>query len=190
MTPVKELLMCVPSGAVRDGNGLDRLLAECWNDLEGANEGGMEAFKIIGRMESIHWQPPILTFVIERHGGTVCGSTRAELQHWEVDVERVAASIVETGQRQVAPMARRVSGTPVAQEIAEAGVRGKSDERLRWLSHDDVHVVTSRVFPTTSGCKRTVEGRRKRLANQVAEILAEHGWESIGQNRFRRQPRP
>lgn len=180
MTSLKEKLMHVPSGAVLDTNGLDRLLADCWSDLEGAYDGGMEASKLLGRMESIHWQPPILTFVIERHGGTVCGSTRAELQHWEVDVDRMTATIVKTGQRQVAPMARRVSVMPVAQEIAEAALQGKSDERLRWLGGHCVHVVTSRLFPATSGCKRTIEGRRKRLANEVAEILAKHG---VGEHR-------
>ncbi len=190
MTSLKELLISVPSGAVLDTNGLDRLLADCWDDLEGAYGGGMEASKLLGRTEFIDWQPPILTFVIERHCGTVCGSTRAELQHWEVDVERMTATIVKTGLRQVAPMARRVSVTPMAQEVAEAIIQGLSDQRLRWLGGDCVHVVTSRLFPATSGCKRTIEGRRRRLANQVAESLAEHGWESIGQNRFRRQPRP
>ncbi len=186
MNTVREHLMAVPPGAVLDTNGLDRLLADCWSDLEGSSEGGMEASKLQGRMESIDWQPPLLTFVIERHGGTVCGSTRAELQHWEVDVERMTATIVKTGQRQIAPMARPVSVTPLAQEIAGAIIQGQSDQRLRWLGNDDVHVVTSRVFPTTSGCKRTVEGRHKRLAAQVEEILANHGWKSMGRNRFER----
>lgn len=114
MNTVREHLMAVPPGAVLDTNGLDRLLTDCWSDLEGSSEGGMEASKLQGRMESIDWQPPLLTFVIERHGGTVCGSTRAELQHWEVDVERMTATIVKTGQRQIAPMARPVSVTPLA----------------------------------------------------------------------------
>lgn len=184
MNALRDHLMALPPGAVLDTNGLDGLLADCWGDLERAYDGGMEASKLLGRMESIHWQPPILTFVIERHGGTVCGSTRAELQHWEVDVERSTATIVKTGQRQVAPMSRRVSVTPMAQEVAEAALQGKSDERLRWLGGDCVHVVTSRAFPTISGCKRTIEGGRKRLANEVAEIVAKHGWESIGRNRF------
>jgi len=151
----------VPSSAVLDTNSLNRLLADCWGDLEGAQEGGMEGRKLLGRMESVCWEPPILTFIIERHGGTVCGSTRAELQHWEVDLDRMTATIVKTGQRQIAPMARPVSVTPLAQEVAEAIIQGQSDQRLRWLGGDCVHVVTSRLFPATSGCKRTIEGRRK-----------------------------
>ena len=39
----------------------------------------------LGRMEKVEWQPPYLTFSIERHGATVKGSTRAELQNWQVD---------------------------------------------------------------------------------------------------------
>jgi len=161
MNALKEHLMAVPSSAVLDTNSLNRLLADCWGDLEGAQEGGMEGRKLLGRMESVCWEPPILTFIIERHGGTVCGSTRAELQHWEVDLDRMTATIVKTGQRQIAPMARPVSVTPLAQEVAEAIIQGQSDQRLRWLGGDCVHVVTSRLFPATSGCKRTIEGRRK-----------------------------
>jgi len=40
---------------------------------------------------------PHLRFRIERHGGTVMGSTRAEVQ---LDIERGVARIEETGRRQ------------------------------------------------------------------------------------------
>lgn len=65
----------------------------------------MEAYKLLGRMEQVRWEPPVLSFIVERHGETVNGSTRAELQHWEVAVENRTARIVKTGQRQLKPMA-------------------------------------------------------------------------------------
>jgi hypothetical protein len=44
-----------------------------WADLEGASDEAMEPWKL-GRMENPEWLPPVLTFVVERHGGTVLGS--------------------------------------------------------------------------------------------------------------------
>lgn len=55
----------------------------------------MEAHKLLSRMEQIVWEPPVLTFVIARHGGMVLGSTRAELQHWAVDLNKMTAEITK-----------------------------------------------------------------------------------------------
>ncbi len=63
MNTVKMLLESGPPGAIGNGSGLDRLLAACWGDLEGAKEVGMAGDKLLGRMESIRWKPPILSFV-------------------------------------------------------------------------------------------------------------------------------
>lgn len=52
----------------------------------------MEPYKLIGRMESVTWTPPILTFRIERHSGTVNGSVYAEMQCWDVDCEQMSAN--------------------------------------------------------------------------------------------------
>lgn len=35
MNTLREHVMAVPPGAVLDAKGLDRLLADCWSDLEG-----------------------------------------------------------------------------------------------------------------------------------------------------------
>jgi hypothetical protein len=37
----------------------------------------MTGQKLLGRMEEVVWEPPILSFTVERHGGTVQGSSRA-----------------------------------------------------------------------------------------------------------------
>ena len=60
----------------------------------------MAGHKLIGRMENVEWHPPILTFLIERHGGTVLGSARAELQRWTVDLDRRTATCERVGHRQ------------------------------------------------------------------------------------------
>ena len=55
------------------------LLRECWQDFRGWDETSMQPRKL-DRAEELHWNPPLLSFTIERHGAIVLGSTRAELQ--------------------------------------------------------------------------------------------------------------
>jgi hypothetical protein len=87
MDGLKRILSAMEPGAIAETAEVERLLAGCWDDLGGVDEGGMQGYKLLNRMEDVVWRPPVLSFVIERHGGTVMGSTRAELQHWSVDVD-------------------------------------------------------------------------------------------------------
>ena len=73
----------------------------------------MEPYKL-NRMEKAEWQPPILSFVVERHGGTALGSTRADLQHWTVNVETKEANCHIAGHRQLEPMQPRMDVKPLA----------------------------------------------------------------------------
>jgi hypothetical protein len=69
-----------------------RLLTEAWGHLSGSTDTSMEAYARDGGPADLEWNPPILSFTIERHGGTVLGSTRAEKQRWSVDVVQRAAT--------------------------------------------------------------------------------------------------
>ena len=184
MTALLDFFANYRPGKVPNGLGVDRVLASCWDLFTGSSECGMKAHKLLGRMEQIRWESPILSFVIERHGGTVCRSTRAELQHWEVDVENWTARIVKTGQRQLTKMAPRVSVKQIAEEIASRILSGEADDRLQRLDDGTVKVLVSRIFPDGSGFKRTVSGRRKRLLEEVAERLVEHRWVEASGGRF------
>ena len=53
-------------------------LQKSWWDLYGAGEGKMGKGKL-ERIEKVSWAAPNLRFILERHGGTVMGSSRAEL---------------------------------------------------------------------------------------------------------------
>lgn len=64
--------------------------------------------------EDLQWNPPVLNFRIERHGARARGSTRAELQTWEIDVIQATAKIVATGHRQLEPMDARLDVNPRA----------------------------------------------------------------------------
>lgn len=178
----------LPPGPVADVPTVERLLAACWDDLVG-DDGGMAGHKLLNRMEAVAWKPPTLSFRIERHGGTALGSTRAEMQHWEVDLEKKAAILTKTGHRQLRPMAKRIYLKPLLVKILDAVRSGKKDDVVS--RHDDgkVFVNTTTIFPTGSAVKMTLEGRRKRLRDAVAGILMAEGWERLGPDCFRRKGR-
>ena len=180
---LKDYLRTIEPGRIARTGDLERLLTEVWEDL-GGDEGGMAGRKLIGRMEGAEWHPPTLIFTIERHGGTVLGSSRAELQRWVVDLDRMMATCERAGHRQLSPTARRVDVGPIAAEIAGLVVGGVIDDRLRWLGDGRVRVEVGRIFPERSGYKQTVQGRRKRLREALIEALGPKGWGHLGRNTF------
>jgi hypothetical protein len=91
-----ELRGLTPGLAAQDVKRIEGALASCWQKLRGSVEGGMEARKLCGRTEGMRWEPPTLTFDIDRHGVFVNGSTRVERQTWEIDTSRGMARIVGT----------------------------------------------------------------------------------------------
>jgi hypothetical protein len=181
MMNLQEHLAGIPPGDVSDPSVLARLLAANWDEFEGSAEGGMQGYKLLGRIEQVSWQPPILSFVLERHGGTVMGSTRGELQDWEVDVDKQTAVLVKSRHRQLEKMAPRISIKVLAEEFAERILSGEDDERIKRLEDGSVKVVVSTIFPAGSGFQRTVSGRRKRLVEYVGQRFSHDGWvETIG----------
>lgn len=188
ISQLKSNLAGSGSGPVSDAAEVERLLAGSWHEFAGSNEGGMEGHKLNGRMENVVWNPPVLKFVVERHGGTILGSTRAELQHWEVNLDAGNAEITKTGHRQLKTMAPRISIKEMAEEIAQAILEGNDDKRFFIDSHNgDIVVNASSMFPTGSGFKRTVEGRRMSLCKYIADIVTDHGWQKVGWNKFRKE---
>ena len=70
-------------------------------------------------MEKVVWQPPNLNFVIERHGATVLGSSRAKRHKWEVNINNRTAICSEAGYRQLEPRQRGVNVRPMAKEAKQ-----------------------------------------------------------------------
>ena len=141
---------------------------------------------MLGRMEDVAWHPPLLTFTVERHGGTVMGSTRATLQEWTVDVEKKTVTCVEAKSRQLRPMRPRLDVRLLADEIVFLIVSGKEDDRLKWYADDRVQVLVGKILPEKSAVKQTLAGRRKRFGAVVTERLAVHGWREFGVNVYER----
>lgn len=168
-----------PEGGIADAAELEEILVECWDEFAG-DYGGMEPHKLLGRMEDVRWRPPTLVFVIERHGGTAMGSSRAELQHWTIDVEHKTVKMDVQGYRQISPRAAPLDVKPIADELVMLITRGGKDNRLRWSAAGRVRVLTGRILSTGSAPKQTLEGRRRRLLKAIEERLAPHGWQHRG----------
>jgi hypothetical protein len=178
-----HLATTVP-GKITDATALEPLLAACWDEFT-VDHGGMEGYKLLGRMEDVGWQPPTLTFTVERHGGTVMGSSRAELQHWEVHVEQKTAAVVKCGHRQLKPMAERIYIKPLAESILAAIRSGSGNELVEKRDDGTFSLNTTRIFPKGSAVRMTLEGRRKRLREAVAGVLLKEGWQRLGNDIFR-----
>jgi hypothetical protein len=96
-----------------------RLLQRCWHELKGAYETSMAPGKVI-RAKELHWDPPYLSFIIERHGGTVLGSSRAELHEWVINLKSGTASCTQGWYRQLRPISQRLDVKPIVATTCEA----------------------------------------------------------------------
>lgn len=157
-------------------------LAACWDDLDGSGAESMEHWKL-RRMENPEWNSPVLAFTIERHGGTVLGSTRAELQRWEVNLDTQEASCFSAGYRQVAPTSPRVNFQQVARELAPLILSRQDDERLKWRKDGSLQVIMTKVFP--GSVAQTLSSRSKRLKEELLKILGPE-WQVKPGNLFSR----
>jgi len=174
MTYLKQ----TPEGEIADTAELEELLAESWDEFVG-DDGGMEAQKLLGRMEDVLWRPPMLAFVIERHGGTAMGSSRAELQHWTIDVEHKTVTMGVKGYRQISPRAAPLDVKPIVEEIVQLVLNRAKDDRLKWSRKGYVQVLISRILPESSAFKQTLLRRRSRVSYAIREKLTAHGWREI-----------
>jgi hypothetical protein len=181
MEKLVKYLNSIPGGPVKDPTILATLLAECWEEFQGCDQENMTANKLF-RMEDVHWQPPLLKFVLERHGGTVHGSSRAELHTWELNLDTRVAGCAGGRYRQLTPRQAVLDTHPIAKEIAQLIIGGKADERLKWNPDGTVRVLMAEILPTGSVPKQTLNARRTRLRNQLDELLSQASYEKVQAN--------
>ncbi|MBI2806515.1 MAG: hypothetical protein HYX68_16155 [Planctomycetes bacterium] len=183
LTELKNFLGHSTPGEITDTSEIEPLLAVAWNDLAG-DFGGMRPDKLFGRMEDVTWTPPLLTFRIERHGATVMGSSRAEMQAWTIDVEKGTACCEAKGYRQLSPRQPPLDVKPLVDEVAAAIVNHADEPRLKWVDQETVRVKIGLIFSKGSAVKMTLAGRRKRFQMALAERLATKGWVQVGANKY------
>ena len=184
LAKLRQYLKNLPRGAVREQHGkVEGLLAHCWEEFSGWGEAGMDAYKLAGRTEAMTWEPPNLSFTIERHGPTVMGSTRADLHRWTVDIEAGRAECNRWyGRRQLADMAKPIRIAPLAQELATAILKGRPDPRLKW-SPDGRKVrvnLSKSVQKPETDSRQTIASRGSRLRDALLAIMTAAGWAKAG----------
>jgi hypothetical protein len=128
------------------------------------------------RIENPLWDPPVLTFEIERHGAAAMGSTRAEVHQWQVNLDAATARIIGTRWRQIKAAQARLDLEPIAREVARLITDGIEDLSLRWSKdRSSVRLMVSNVLPPAG--QQTMSGRSKRLKALLTAELAPRGWQ-------------
>ena len=155
---LEKYLATQPQGAVTEPDDLVGLLSACWDRFVGSGETAMAAYKL-DRMENVRWYLPTLTFEVERHGGAVMGSTRAEMQKWTLDMDALTAKTESVGFRQIRPSQRRLEVPRLAEEVYKLIIHGSKDPRLRWNEDGSVRVRIGEILPKDSAVKQTLDGR-------------------------------
>jgi hypothetical protein len=173
----------LPSGPIADTlkPRVVGLLQSCWDELSGSNYTKMEARKL-DRAKTLKWNPPRLQFTIERHGGYLVGGSRAELQHWDVNLETGIASFEERGYRQLNALSPRLKVEPIVDSVIEAVQARKTlpGDALVWVTDDQVRIKQAVLIPDDAS-KQTMSGRRKRFRSAMQSAMATIGWDIISE---------
>ncbi|MDF1552534.1 MAG: hypothetical protein P1P84_05695 [Deferrisomatales bacterium] len=182
---LKAYLGGMEPGPIREEQELTALLSDAWPQLANSSDGGMKPDKLFGRMEDLCWAPltSALSFRIERHGGLVNGSTRAEIQSWNVNLAARSAECRETGHRQFLPMSKRFDAKALAVDVASLVERRLEAPGLKWHPDGRVKILIGELVPE-GNAQRTMTGRRKRFRVALESILVPKGWQLIRHNEF------
>jgi hypothetical protein len=179
-------LQNLPAGLVSNDaeSNIASLLEDCWHELEGAEVSKMEDRKLLrdDGPQEMTWSPPKLSFIIERHGGMVQGSTRAEKQKWNLDIEKKTVYQSIVGFRQVHPRASTLNVKLIAEEVCKAvqeGPHSKSEltvsGKLVWKGDGHLVIKHGKIIPN-EGFQQTIAGRRKRFRTDLQRELDALGW--------------
>jgi len=187
MKELLEKLKTIPKGPIKQVAEIESLIAECWNEFLSDDAGGMKPEKTVGRTENLFWNPPILSFIIERHGSIVVGgSTRAEKQKWGLNFDDCTANLSIVGYRQTKPKQKKLDVKLIAEDTAKLIVNKEKHERLRWSEDGSVYIQIGKIIPEDSSFKQTVVNRRKRFRKELDEILEKKGWQKLGNNHYKK----
>ena len=171
---LREYLNGLPAGMIDDKQRFIALLSDCWDDIPGADVEATSAEKL-RRAESVEWNPPRVTFVIERHGRTVAGSTRAALHRWTIDLSLVKASCDPSSFRQLYDRDAPLRIEPLVSEVVEHIIAGHESAKLRWISDRSVvRILVSKFI--TGRFQQTEQSRRQRFRTWLDRSLQAAGW--------------
>lgn len=159
---------------------VEPLLAKAWEyvDVHDHDFGGMEGYKLIGRTEGLTWNPPILAFDIERHGATVLGSTRADVQSWRVNIETRTAEMVGAKNRVVGKLAARLDVGALADDLFADLRAGQARPWLASKPDGTIRIVVGCLpgLEEGSAVNQTLTGRRRRFKAEIAKRVDAAGF--------------
>jgi hypothetical protein len=177
---LQKAFQSIKDGPVEDLE-IEALLTKAWDSIDGSTETKLNPDKLC-RMEHLEKRDGMLYFDIERHGGTVHGSTRARVYTWEVDVMYGSASIVRERNRQIYKADKRLDVTPIAQELTQRILEKQDHQYLRWNAEKtSCTILVGAVIPMTN--KQTTSGRRARLRAAINGLLRPVGIEVSARNK-------
>jgi hypothetical protein len=187
LSELRKYLKSTPTGelSATESGCVTQLLCNAWPNLRiTAGDANLEPWKLLGRTENLTWNPPLLSFEIERHGATVMGSTKAHVYPWLIDLEQCTATMGWPTMRQVGFRDAPLKVQAIAEEIAACILAGKADPRLKWKTDTNVRVLISDVISTTN--QQTTSGRRRRFRVALEVLILSHGWTRKSVNRYER----
>ena len=154
------------------------LLSEIWDDLCGSDDTSMSTEKL-HRLEEPVWESPVLRFKMERHGGTVMGSSRADMYTWSINLRDGSARCTEDGYRQIYRRQKPLRVGPLCEKVVALIESGRDHEYLKWSADKGrVTVRIGEVIPNDA-VEQTVVGRRKRFRKALEPALSERGWRLV-----------
>ena len=174
MESLLEYLESRPRGSISDARKLGHLLYRCWQEFDGGDAEGMSGSRLLGRMEGVDWNPPLLSFRLMETGLGV--------DIWHLDVSAKTARCSPYRSQQANARTPRLNVRPLADEVVELILMGQTDERLKWREDGTVHVQIGKILPALSAAKRTLEGRRKIFRQRVDEQIGAAGWKRVRAN--------
>lgn len=184
MKQLVEYLASMPNGPITDTVELENHLMRCWYKFYGSRAKRMHRHKLQNRMEDVQWNPPILTFIVERHDKLNVGSTRAERQEWQLHLKLKTAWCETVGYRQVKPRQPFLKVRPIAENIFQLIMDHREDKRLKWHDDGSVDVYVDWDVPYSSGFKETVRARQVRLLKEMDKLMSETGWKPLGKGKY------
>jgi hypothetical protein len=189
---LRSYLAQVPAGELdfTTNKETERLLAKCWDELNFESRGAnLTAYKLVNRTEQLTWEPPLLTFKIERHGATTNGSVYAHVYSWTVNVARGTATMDEWPKRRlVGTRAPRLKIEPSVDEILNLVLNCTNDQRLKWSDNRlEVKLLLNKIVPANNW--QTQQSRNVRFWKAFVIKVREHGWEAADDIRIRLEGR-
>ena len=184
---LNQHLTSLPAGPISDEEAVRFLLYKAWDDLNIKSHSGFYKEKHIDRTVNLAWDPPSLTFIIERHGGFVQGSSRAEIQSWVVDVQSFCAEHTVSSAKQMRPASPRINMAQIVARLIAAISEETEDPWIKLLHEDrsQFKLNIAQIIPD-QGPTKTVGARRKRLNRDLERELSAAGWRQEKPNHYKK----